>query len=138
YHPTEHALEPMPPPATALGEFASLALAGQHWFANAHAMAVLTPRYARSFWKYRHHAKAYRALVLDSGHLSQTLYLSATELGLGAFVTSAINEVDIEQAFGLDPLVEGPLAICGFGWRGERMQTSEFDPTEEVWKKTTE
>ncbi|MGO4780980.1 nitroreductase family protein, partial [Lysobacter sp. 2RAB21] len=80
-------------------------------------------------------AKAYRALVLDSGHLSQTLYLSATELGLGAFVTSAINEIDIEQAFGLDPLVEGPLAICGFGWRGEHMRTSEFDPTEEVWNK---
>lgn len=135
YHPTEHALEPMPAPAMGLAQFASRAVAGQHWFADAHAMTVLTPRYARSFWKYRRHAKAYRALVLDSGHLSQTLYLSATELGLGAFVTSAINEIDIEQAFGLDPLVEGPLAICGFGWRGEHMRTSEFDPTEEVWNK---
>ncbi|UJB18657.1 MULTISPECIES: putative peptide maturation dehydrogenase [Lysobacter] len=138
YHPTDHALEPMALPAMGLAQFASRALAGQHWFADAHAMAVLTPRYARSFWKYRRHAKAYRALVLDSGHLSQTLYLSATELGLGAFVTSAINEIDIEQAFALDPLVEGPLAICGFGWRSDRMRTSEFDPTEEVWNKKPE
>jgi hypothetical protein len=29
-------------------------------------------------------------------------------MGLAAFVTSAINEADIERAFGMDPLVEGP------------------------------
>lgn len=135
YHPVDHALEPLPPPALPLGEFARLALAGQHWFANAPVLVALTPRFARSFWKYRHHAKAYRALILDSGHLSQTLYLSATELGLGAFVTSAINEVDIEQAFGLDPLQESPLAICGFGWRAERMETAEFDPACQIWEQ---
>ncbi|MGY0800038.1 putative peptide maturation dehydrogenase [Lysobacter sp. A286] len=134
YHPVDHALEPLPAPALPLAEFAKLALAGQHWFANAPVLVVLTPRFGRSFWKYRHHAKAYRALVLDSGHLSQTLYLSATELGLGAFVTSAINEVDIERSFGLDPLLEGPLAICGFGWRAGTMETAEFDPAHEVWQ----
>lgn len=133
YHAVDHALQALPAPPAPLEEFARRALAGQHWFSNAPVLAVLTPRYARSFWKYRHHPKAYRALVLDSGHLSQTLYLSATELGLGAFVTSAINEIDIEQAFGLDPLVEGPLAICGFGWRGGRMNNNEFDPAGEVW-----
>ncbi|HEU4775145.1 MAG TPA: putative peptide maturation dehydrogenase [Lysobacter sp.] len=138
YHPVDHALEPLPPPELPLAEFARLALAGQHWFANAPALVVLTPRFARSFWKYRHHAKAYRALVLDSGHLSQTLYLSATELGLGAFVTSAINEVDIERGFGLDPLVEGPLAICGFGWRAPSMETTEFDPAGMVWESRPE
>ncbi|MGY0557381.1 MULTISPECIES: putative peptide maturation dehydrogenase [unclassified Lysobacter] len=134
YHPVDHALAPLPAPALPLVEFAKLALAGQHWFANAPVLVVLTPRFGRSFWKYRHHAKAYRALVLDSGHLSQTLYLSATELGLGAFVTSAINEVDIERGFGLDPLLEGPLAICGFGWRAGTMETAEFDPGHEVWQ----
>ncbi|MEV7278729.1 nitroreductase family protein [Streptomyces sp. NPDC093111] len=104
-----------------------------YWFSDAPVLAVLAPRYARSLWKYRRHAKAYRALVLDSGHLSQTLYPSATELGLGAFVTSAINEIDIERGFGLDPLAEGPLAVCGFGWRAREMTTSEFDPGGEVW-----
>lgn len=134
YHPVDHALEPLPAPRLPLAEFARLALAGQHWFADAPVLAVLTPRFGRSFWKYRHHAKAYRALVLDSGHLSQTLYLSATEVGLGAFVTSAINEVDIERGFGLDPLLEGPLAICGFGWRAATMETTEFDPAGAIWE----
>lgn len=134
YHPVDHALEPLPGPDVPLADFAKLALAGQHWFSTAPVLVVLAPRFARSFWKYRHHAKAYRALILDSGHLSQTLYLSATDLGLGAFVTSAINEIDIEQAFGMDPLEESPLAICGFGWRAERMETTEFDPAGEVWE----
>ncbi|RDZ26781.1 putative peptide maturation dehydrogenase [Lysobacter silvisoli] len=133
YHPIEHALEPLPPPPGELADFVLRALAGQHWFADAPALAVLAPRYARCFWKYRHHAKAYRALVLDSGHLSQTLYLSATDLGLGAFVTCAVNEVDLERAFGLDPLSEGPLAVCGFGWRAQQQRTAEFDPAGEVW-----
>ena len=134
YHPVEHALEPLPAPEAPLDELALLALSGQHWFADAPVLAALVPRFARSYWKYRHHPKAYRALVLDAGHLSQTLYLSATELGLGAFVTSAINEVDIERAFGLDPLEESPLAVCGFGWRARRMETAEFDPAGEVWE----
>ena len=133
YHPVDHALEPLPPPDEPLEVFARRALAGQHWFAAAPVQVVLAPRYARSFWKYRNHPKAYRALILDAGHLSQLLYTCATEMGLGAFVTSAINEVDIERAYGMDPLHEGPLAVCGFGWRADTMQTTEFDPAAKVW-----
>ena len=117
-----------------LAEFAMHAVAEQHWFANAHAMAVLAPRYDRSFWKYRSHAKGYRAIVLEAGHLSQTLYLAATEAGLGAFITCAINELPLEQAFGLDPVSNGVLAICGFGWRSEEMVTMELDPAGEIWR----
>ncbi len=133
YHATAHALEPLPSPPQPLYELAMQAVAQQHWFANAHAMALLAPRYDRSFWKYRNHAKAYRAITLEAGHLSQTLYLSATEAGLGAYITCAINEVPLEQVFGLNPLSEGALAICGFGWRGEEMVTMELDPAGEVW-----
>ena len=32
----------------------------------------MAPRWRRNFWKYRNHAKAYRALLLDAGHLSQS------------------------------------------------------------------
>lgn len=133
YHAVDHALEPLPVPDAPLDALSQRMLAGQHWFAAAPAQVVLAPRYARSFWKYRNHPKAYRALILDAGHLSQLLYTCATQMGLAAFVTSAINEADIEQAFGMDPLVEGPLAVCGFGWRADTMSTTEFDPAGEVW-----
>lgn len=139
YHAGEHALEPLPSPDLAspedLAAFARLAVAGQHWFSDAPVMIVMAPRFARNFWKYRNHAKTYRTVILDIGHLSQTLYLSATELGLGAFITAAINEVDIELAFGLTSFVDGPLAICGFGARAKTMVTSEFDPNRRVWPR---
>jgi len=134
YRPREHAIEQLPAPQLALDELASRAVARQYWFANAHAMAILAPRYDRHYWKYRRHAKSYRAVALEAGHLSQTLYLAATEAGLAAYITAAINEVPLEQAFGLNPVREGILAICGFGWRGESMETMELDPLGAVWQ----
>ena len=134
YHPVEHALEPI---ATLRAEeTAALAkrfVAAQPYFVDAHVIVLPTSRFRRTFWKYRDHAKAYRALILDVGHLSQALYLAATELGLAAFITAAINEVDIEQAFGLDPLEEGPLAVCGFGIRAAECTEVEFDPLGTAW-----
>jgi len=135
YRAGEHALQRLPWEGTPeeLNAFARLAVVGQQWFADAHVLVVLAPRFARNFWKYRNHSKAYRVCILDVGHLSQTLFLSATEQGLGAFITAAINEVDIEQAFGLTGYVDGPLAVCGFGIRADRMTTSELDPNHKVW-----
>ena len=133
YRPVEHALEPLPAPDIALAELASQAVARQHWFADAHAMAILAPRWNRHYWKYRRHAKGYRAVALEAGHLSQTLYLAATEAGLAAYITAAINEIPLERALGLDPVREGVLAICGFGWRGDIMETMELDPLGTIW-----
>ncbi len=118
-----------------LRAFARIAVAGQDWFADAPVLCVLAPRFHRNFWKYRNHAKAYRVAVLDVGHLSQTLQLCATQAGLGPFITSAINEVDIERAFGLVHYTDGPLAVCGFGVRADTMTTSEFDPNRKVWPR---
>ena len=121
--------------ADELRAFARIAVAGQDWFADAPVLCVLAPRFHRSFWKYRNHAKAYRVAILDVGHLSQTLQLCATQAGLGPFITAAINEVDIERAFGLTGYVDGPLAVCGFGARAEAMTTSELDPNRRVWPR---
>ena len=137
YHPLDHALEPMPAPDESMHELALKAVAGQHWFADAPVLVVMAARFVRCFWKYRRHPKAYRAIVMDAGHLSQTLYLGATDLGLGAFVTCAINEEGIEQAFGLDGLEEGVMAVCGFGWRGDTMRNAEFDPGGKVWPESS-
>ena len=134
YHPVDHALEPIRTLSAA--DAASLArrfVAAQAYFVDAPVFVIPVSRFARNFWKYRNHAKAYRALILDIGHLSQTLYLAATELGLAAFITAAINEVDIEEAFGLDPLEEGPLAVSGFGIRAAERREIEFDPLHAAW-----
>lgn len=137
YHAGEHALEPLDAPELPLREFVMQAVAQQHWFADAHVLVLLAPRFDRTFWKYRHHAKGYRVVALEAGHLSQTLYLAATDAGLGAFITGAINERQLERAFGLDHLTSGVLAVCGFGWRADAMQTAELDPAGTVWRLAT-
>jgi len=133
YRADAHALEALPTPAGDLGEFVMEAVAQQHWFRDAHVLVVLAPRFDRTFWKYRQHAKSYRVVALEAGHISQTLYLSATDLGLGAFITGAINEKHLERALGLDALTQGALAVCGFGWRDRTMVNAELDPASRIW-----
>lgn len=135
YQSQDHALEPLPAPDKPLREFVMDMVAQQHWFADAHVVVLMSPRFERTFWKYRQHAKGYRVVALEAGHLSQTLYLSATDAGLGAFITGAINEVELEQAFGLNHIHQGALAICGFGWRGPVMEVAELDPAERIWAR---
>jgi putative peptide maturation dehydrogenase len=134
YHPVAHALEPLRElDAETAASLARRFVAAQAYYAGAPLQIALVSRFERNFWKYRNHAKAYRAVILDAGHLSQAMYLAATELNLGAFITAAINEVEIEQAFDLEPMAEGLLAVCGFGVRAQERVTVEFDPTHKVW-----
>ena len=128
YATGEHALELIEPLGSA-DEARALATAfmcGQTYFGSAHAFLVLAARFARNHWKYRNHHKAYPAMLMDAAHLSQTLYLVATELGLGAFVTAAVNGAVVEERLGLDGYREGVLAISGFG--PPAAEPSPFDP----------
>lgn len=88
---------------------------GQAYFRDASVLVVMTARFGRSFWKYRGHGKAYAVTLMDAGHLSQTFYLTCAELGLGAFVTAAINNADIDERLGLDGFAQGSLVIVGCG-----------------------
>jgi putative peptide maturation dehydrogenase len=116
YRTEDHALEPLE--LLTGGEAERLAgefVCGQTYFATAGVLFVLAARFGRTFWKYRRHQRAYGVLLLDAGHLSQTLYLVAAEIGLGAFVTAAINGANIDERLGLDPFAEGAVAVCGCG-----------------------
>lgn len=134
YHGVDHAMEMAK--SLEVSEARRLALkfvAGQQWFADAAVLVVLAVRFDRHQWKYRNHPKAYRVMNVEAGHFSQTLYLSAADLGLGAFVTVAINEKEIETAFDLDGLEQGCLAVCGFGPQSSRRSRIEYDPKCREW-----
>jgi putative peptide maturation dehydrogenase len=90
---------------------------GQDYLTAAHVSFVVTARFERGSWKYRRRDVGYAALLMDAGHLSQTLYLLAAELGLGAWVTLAVNARAIEERLGLDGVREGVLAMTGCGPR---------------------
>jgi nitroreductase len=62
---------------------------------------------------------------MDAAHLSQTFHLVCAELGLGVFVTAAVNGADAEERLGLDGFRDGVLALCGCG---PPAAASPFDP----------
>jgi SagB-type dehydrogenase family enzyme len=118
YDGRDHALSLLAPMDAAEVRATATAFAcGQQYFGDAHVSVVLTSRFARSYWKYRRTDKAYASILMEAGHLSQTLYLIAAELGLGAYVTLAVNSRDVERRLGLDGCNEGVLAMTGCGPR---------------------
>jgi len=96
-------------------ELATMFVSGQTYFAEAHVLVIHVARFDRNFWKYARHRKAYKAVLMDSAHLSQTLYLTAAHLGLGAYYTAAINDSDIGRRLRLRPLREAAVGINGVG-----------------------
>ena len=65
-------------------------------------------------WKYRR-GRAYRVVLLETGHLCQTFCLTATHLGLAPFCTAALQDSMIEQDLGLDGFSESVLYVAGAG-----------------------
>jgi putative peptide maturation dehydrogenase len=125
YSVEEHGLELLEPLLPdEVGALGRSFLSGQWYFASAPVLFVMAARFDRSFWKYRDHDKAYAAILMDAGHLSQTFYLVCGELGLGAFVAGAINDATIDERLGLRPFEAGSLAICGCG----RPEPSGLEP----------
>jgi putative peptide maturation dehydrogenase len=127
YDVRSHSLELM----ERLGEEEAMGLAadftcGQNYFGTAHVSTVMTARFPRTHWKYPKQQKAYPVILMDAAHLSQTHYLVAAELGLGAYVTVAINAREIEDRLGLDGVTEGVVAMVGCG--KQRPQGSPFEP----------
>ncbi len=90
---------------------------GQLYAGSAHALIVMTARFFRNYWKYRRRSRTYGVILMDAGHLSQTFYLVAAELGLGAFYSASVDGPRIEEELGIEPQEEGALAICGCGLR---------------------
>ena len=127
YNARDHSLELM----ETLGEEEAVGLVadftcGQNYFGTAHVSTVLTARFPRNYWKYPKQQKAYPVILMDAAHLSQTHYLVAAELGLGAYVTVAINSLEIEERLGVDGVTEGVVAMVGCG--KQRPEGSPFEP----------
>ena len=74
---------------------------------------VITARFGRVSWKYS--SVAYSLILKDVGVLTQTLYLAATDLGLGGCAIG-INNIDrFARMTGLDFAIEGPVGQFALG-----------------------
>jgi SagB-type dehydrogenase family enzyme len=112
YHPAHHHLETINTHITR--DKAWLYCARQDYARNAAALFLMTAVFQRTMWKY-HHARAYRVVLLDAGHLCQTFCLVATWLGLAPFCTAAIKDTLIEEDLGIDGIHESVLYVAGVG-----------------------
>lgn len=90
------------------------AVGNQNWVGDCSAVFVMTSALERMMWKYRE-SRAYRVLLFDIGHLSQTFLLAATWLKLGSFVTAAFKDEIFEQKLGLSYLEEPVFLLTGVG-----------------------
>lgn len=88
--------------------------AGQTWTEKASVLFIMTAMIGRTSWKYRV-PRAYRAFLLDVGHLSQTFLLVSSALGLGAFCIGIIGDTLIEKELNIDGVSETALFAVGVG-----------------------
>jgi len=91
-------------------------LEGQWWFGGASFVVFMTAVFERTQWKYDY-PRAYRAVLMEAGHLCQTFCLTATWLGLAPFCTIAFNDSSIERMLGVDGISESVLYAAGAGTR---------------------
>jgi SagB-type dehydrogenase family enzyme len=125
YDARGHALERISPGATP--QMARAYCADQPYVARSAALFIMTGVFARSMWKYRH-ARAYRVVLLDAGHLGQTFCLTATRMGLAPFSTAALKDTLIEDDLGIDGISESVLYVTGVGMpAGESMPSIAHD-----------
>jgi SagB-type dehydrogenase family enzyme len=112
YAPARHAL-------TRIGKAVSIRrmqsyVPGSEYFAKASAMVFFTAVFARILWRYPY-ARAYRAALIESGHVCQTFLLAATKLGLAPFSVMALADSAIERDLGIDGISESVLYAAGVG-----------------------
>lgn len=84
------------------------------YFAKASAMVFFTAVFERQLWRYPY-SRAYRAALVEAGHVCQTFLLVATSLGLAPFCVMGLADTLVEQDLGIDGIRESVLYCAGVG-----------------------
>ncbi|SER48176.1 SagB-type dehydrogenase domain-containing protein [Streptomyces sp. yr375] len=91
---------------------------------QAAAMVIYTGAFRRNQWKYRE--RGYRTVLLDCGHLAQSVVLTATALGLVAHPMIAFIDDYFNDLVGVDGVDDAVLYLTLLGPRsGPRSQPEE-------------
>ena len=85
-------------------------------------LITIAARFDRTAWKYS--SIAYSLVLKDVGVLIQTLYLMATDMGLGGCAIGSINIDLFAKMTGLEFHVEGPVGQFALG-RGRKLEAPD-------------
>jgi SagB-type dehydrogenase family enzyme len=99
YLPMTHQIEFLGCPED-LRDFISRAVCDQKWAARANAVFFLSCVFYRAEWRYGIWAHA--PILMDSGHVTENLYLAAASIGLGGCAIAAVDPPEADKGFGLD------------------------------------
>jgi SagB-type dehydrogenase family enzyme len=112
YAADRHALERLrgPVPLQRMRDY----LPNSGYFANASFMVFFAALFERILWRYPY-SRAYRAALVEAGHLCQTFCLTATWLGLAPYCVMGLADSLIEQDLGIDGIRESVLYCAGVG-----------------------
>jgi SagB-type dehydrogenase family enzyme len=112
YAPDRHALEKIRGPVSVkrMREY----LPNSGYFAAGSAMVFFTTIFERILWRYPY-SRAYRAALVEAGHLCQTFCLTATWLGLAPYCVMGLADSLIECDLGIDGITESVLYCAGVG-----------------------
>jgi SagB-type dehydrogenase family enzyme len=84
------------------------------YFASASAMVFFTAVFERQLWRYPY-SRAYRAALIEAGHVCQTFLLTATSIGLAPFCVMGLADTLVEHDLGIDGIGESVLYCAGVG-----------------------
>ena len=99
YLPMTHEIEFLGCPEDLSG-FIGASVCEQKWAAKANAVFYFSCVFYRAEWRYG--VWAHAPILMDSGHITENLYLAATAIGLGGCAIAAVDPPKANEAFGLD------------------------------------
>jgi len=112
YDPQAHCIYPF-----AKGDFRDQlvhSLGGQNFVKALSFGVFFVADFSKVWWKYEH-SRAYRQVLLDAGHQSQTFLLLATSLGLLTWPTGAIQDAEVEKLLKIESDKFSPIFFVGIG-----------------------
>ena len=112
YRADRHVLERIRGPVTLERMRAYVPESG--YFASASAMVFFTAVFERQLWRYPY-SRAYRAALIEAGHVCQTFLLTATSLGLAPYCVLGLADTLVERDLGIDGIAESVLYCAGVG-----------------------
>ena len=93
---------------------------------HAGAYLIITGVFYHSAWKYRE--RAFRYLLLDAGHLTESVMLAAKAEGIGALAGYDFDDRQLLQGLDLDVSCEVPLACILLGQGNARDDVPDTQP----------
>ncbi|HUX78770.1 MAG TPA: SagB/ThcOx family dehydrogenase [Alphaproteobacteria bacterium] len=89
-------------------------LVGQNFVKDLSFGVFFVADFSKVWWKYEH-SRAYRQVLLDAGHQSQTFLLLATSLNLLTWPSGAIQDAEVEKLLKIESAKFSPVFFVGIG-----------------------